>query len=167
VTLPPLSRNQRAARNNALWCDAVCRAHGAAGELLDTLWWNPRPAPPLYPNLITLRDAGTALVAHVRALDGRGLPAGWGVKDSFRSLDLGPLGFDLLFEASLDLVRPRRPRSAGTRAGAQLVAGQVAGRAGPVDGSCRAAVSGDAPRGRGGRAARRGARCRARSRRRP
>jgi hypothetical protein len=29
------SRAERAAYNNALWCDAVCRAHGAAGEFGD------------------------------------------------------------------------------------------------------------------------------------
>lgn len=27
-----------AARNNAAWCDAVCSAHGAPGELRDSHW---------------------------------------------------------------------------------------------------------------------------------
>ena len=30
----------RAARNNAQWCDAVCRAHGNPGEFHDDIWLN-------------------------------------------------------------------------------------------------------------------------------
>ena len=33
-------RYVRAARNNAEWCDAVCRAHGNPGEFHDDIWLN-------------------------------------------------------------------------------------------------------------------------------
>ena len=42
------------ARNNALWCDAVCRAHGLPGEFLAGLWLNRRPVPRFYANAVTL-----------------------------------------------------------------------------------------------------------------
>lgn len=91
-----------AARNNAAWCDAVCRAHGSAGRFGAGLWWHDAPSPPFYPNLVTLRrDLDTAaLHARLRALKAVPLPARWGVKDSFRSLALEPLGFEPLFDAT-------------------------------------------------------------------
>ena len=96
------SRIERAARSNAIWCDTVCRYHGVPGEFCDTVWVNRYPAPTYYPYLVTLRQAGdqTAVLDTVHELINRGLPAKWAVKDSFRTLDLSKLGFDLLFEAS-------------------------------------------------------------------
>lgn len=95
----------RAVANNAAWCDAVCRAAGCAPAFDSELWWNPDPAPPYYPNVITLapgveRDAARR-IGELRGV----LPAGWGVKDSFRSLDLSGAGFTVLFEAEW-LYRP-------------------------------------------------------------
>jgi hypothetical protein len=90
-----------AARNNAAWCDALARLHGAAGEFAAAAWINRRPAPRLYPNLVTL-DGPHAARAHRAALNRliQAPPApGWAAKDSFAALDLGRLGFDLLFEA--------------------------------------------------------------------
>jgi hypothetical protein len=93
------SRAALCARNNSLWGDAVCRAHGRPGEFLAGLWLNRRPVPRFYSNLITLSPkdpAGQrAWVAHL--LTRR---AHFSVKDSFAALDLRPLGFDVLFEAT-------------------------------------------------------------------
>ena len=94
-----------AARNNALWCDAVCRATGAPGAFLEPRVWLTRGrAPPFYPNLVTLSapgpDGGELLLAPLRSLAAAGLPAGWGAKDSYGVLDLAPLGFRPRFEAT-------------------------------------------------------------------
>jgi hypothetical protein len=95
----------RAVANNAAWCDAVCRAAGCASAFDGDLWWNPDPAPAYYPNVITLAP-GVERDAARRIAELRGaLPVGWGVKDSFRSLDLSTAGFTVLFEAEW-LYRP-------------------------------------------------------------
>ncbi|MBN8231494.1 hypothetical protein JYK02_28675 [Corallococcus macrosporus] len=86
-----------AVRNNADWCDAVCRAHGRPGRFEPGLWLNPAPVPAFYPNAVTL-TAGPP--EHTRqALSRLDPPGRWGVKDSFATLDLSALGFDVLFEA--------------------------------------------------------------------
>lgn len=86
-----------AVRNNAEWCDAVCRAHGRPGRFEHGLWLNPAPVPAFYPNAVTLTADG--LEATLQALERLRLPGRWGVKDSFATLDLAAHGFDLLFEA--------------------------------------------------------------------
>ena len=100
-----------AARNNAVWCDTVCRAHGRPGEFLPGLWLNRHQAPRFYPNAVTLAASSDEAAAgpaagpsaspleRIRDLGRAGLPKGWGVKDSFRALDLAPLGFRVLFDA--------------------------------------------------------------------
>lgn len=94
-------RLHEAIENNALWCERVCRTHGAGGEFLPHCWRTYRPAPPFYPNLVTM-GAAAAAAAHERAileLLAAGVAGAWGVKDSFASLDLAPHGFRRLFEA--------------------------------------------------------------------
>ncbi len=58
--------------------------------------------PRFYPNVVTLQP-GKAVAAEQReAIDllvKSNLPGRWSVKDSFRTLDLSRLGFELLFEA--------------------------------------------------------------------
>jgi hypothetical protein len=97
-------RAAAAAGNNAAWCDTVCRAHGAPGEFHDGLCWvNRWETPPFYPNAVTLTgDPGAApkLLALLRELEGAGLAGEWAVKDSFQTLDLAPLGYRPLFDAS-------------------------------------------------------------------
>jgi len=87
------------ARNNALWCDAVCRAHGRPGEFQAGLWFNRQPVPRFYSNAITLSPKDPvgqrAWVAHLMTRR-----PGFSVKDSFVTLDLSGLGFDVLFEAT-------------------------------------------------------------------
>lgn len=89
-----------AAQNNAAWCDAVLRAHGAPCAFRPAAWFSRRPAPPYYPNVVTLAGADQAAqLAVVRELIAGGLAGAWAVKDSFGALDLSPLGFAPLFEA--------------------------------------------------------------------
>jgi hypothetical protein len=99
-----------AARANAAWCDAVCAAHGAPGEWSAEAWRSRHPAPPLYPNLVTLSPDIDAALEAVRALEACGLPAGWGVKDSFRALSLDRLGFGVLVDGEWIAHPPARRR---------------------------------------------------------
>ncbi|MGW7082994.1 hypothetical protein ACWGH2_05785 [Streptomyces sp. NPDC054871] len=100
-----------AARNNAEWCDAVCRAHGLAGEFGAGAWSSARRTPPLYPDAVSLTPEVSAadLVARVDTAS-----PGCSVKDSFACLDLEPMGFEVLFEAQWI------HREAGTHAAAHL-----------------------------------------------
>ncbi|MBP0459655.1 hypothetical protein JFN87_19420 [Streptomyces bomunensis] len=79
-----------AARNNAEWCAAVCRAHGVPYRFSGTVWWSPRRTPPYYPEAVTLRP-GVRPGELLRLLD-TGTP-GCSVKDSFAALDLSGHGF--------------------------------------------------------------------------
>ena len=92
---------EQAARNNARWCDTVCRAHGSAGEFEPGYWVHRHASPPFYPNLVTCRrDVEAAgVLDEIGGLRAAGLPIPWGVKDSFCTLDLAEHGFELLFEA--------------------------------------------------------------------
>lgn len=98
----------RAARNNALWCDAVCSARGAPGEFREALWLNRFGTPPFYPDVVTLApvEAAPEQLAAITSLVGSPRGAGWAVKDSFRSLDLHPLGFTVLSDAQWILRLP-------------------------------------------------------------
>ncbi len=101
-TISSDSRIEQAARNNAIWCDTLCRAHGIPGEFHDAMWINRHPVPRFYSNAVTLSDQrdAAAQLAHIQTLVAWGLPGNWSVKDSFRVLDLAALGFQLLFEAT-------------------------------------------------------------------
>jgi len=97
----PLHLLEHAAHNNALWCDAVCKLHGRPGEFRDGLWLNRFGTPQYYPDAVTLAGAEAAqrqLLA-ISALIEKPRAGAWAVKDSFSCLDLGCLGFRLLFEA--------------------------------------------------------------------
>ena len=97
-----LSQVEQAARNNAIWCDTVCRVHGAAGEFHADVWFNRNPVPRFYPNVVTLSNQrpAAAQLAHVQELIAAILPDHWAIKDSFAELDLAALAFQLLFEAT-------------------------------------------------------------------
>src|SRR6202795_4077761 len=83
-----------AAHNNALWCDAVCRAHDRPGEFYDTLWLTRLGTPRFYPDAVTIAgvEAAPAQMEAIAALVGSTRRREWFVKDSFQSLDLDLLG---------------------------------------------------------------------------
>jgi hypothetical protein len=89
----------RAARNNARWCDAVCRARGNPGEFHDDIWLNRHRVPRFYPNAGTLAEPSRRQLELIDELLAARLPSGWAVKDSFCSLDLASRGFRVLFDA--------------------------------------------------------------------
>jgi hypothetical protein len=89
----------RAARNNAEWCDAVCRADGNPGEFHDDIWINRNAVPRFYPNAGTLAEPSPRQLALIDELIATRLPSGWAVKDSFSMLDLASRGFRRLFNA--------------------------------------------------------------------
>jgi hypothetical protein len=96
------ARAEQAARNNARWCDTICRAHSRLGEFLDDLWLCRQETPRFYPNVVTLSRArgSAAQLAYIQELMALEIASDWAVKDSFCSLDLAPLAFRLLFEAA-------------------------------------------------------------------
>jgi hypothetical protein len=94
-----------AARNNAAWCDAVCSAHGSPGTFSASLWWSRAPAPPYYPNLVTLDPASGPAMEALGELERAPPAASWAVKDSFAVLPLEQAGFRLQFEAEW-ILRP-------------------------------------------------------------
>jgi hypothetical protein len=89
----------RAARNNAKWCDAVCRSHGNPGEFHDDMWLNRHPVPRFYPNAGTLAEPSEHQLDLIGELMSARLPRGWAIKDSFYMLDLASRGFQRLFAA--------------------------------------------------------------------
>jgi hypothetical protein len=92
------ARAEAAAHNNAAWCSAMCGAHGDAGHWTASAWLRSTPAPPYYPNLVTLQPLidGSLLAALLLEIPPQG---GCGVKDSFARLDLVSHGFRVLFGA--------------------------------------------------------------------
>jgi hypothetical protein len=105
----------QAARNNAFWCDTVCYAHSGITEIREHLWFNRRRSPPFYPNVVTLTESEgvTAQLEGIHELIAAGIAGDWGVKDSFCTLNLAPLGFHLLFEASWIWRSPGLPKPDG------------------------------------------------------
>ncbi len=89
------SRVIDAVRENAEWCDLVCRSYGLPATFGDRVWHTARRSPPFYPDAETLAPAATAdeLLANIDT------GPGCSVKDSFAVLDLTPHGFRVLFEA--------------------------------------------------------------------
>jgi hypothetical protein len=87
-----------AAMNNAMWCDAVCRAQGLGTEYGEHTWVCLEKAPPLYPNLVSLSANGVEIQRR-RIGDLTDSLAGWGwaVMDSFNALDLVRDGFQPMF----------------------------------------------------------------------
>ncbi|RZS79991.1 hypothetical protein EV189_3470 [Motilibacter rhizosphaerae] len=85
-----------AARENATWCDTVCRSVGVEGSIRPGLWASAARTPPLYPDAVTL-DPATGELDVLGAIDSS---PGASVKDSFCSLDLQGAGFAVLVEAT-------------------------------------------------------------------
>jgi hypothetical protein len=98
-----------AARNNAQWCDIVCRTHGLPTEFDVDGWSSGARTPTLYPDAVTLvpEPSVPGLLARIDT------SAGSSIKDSFASVDLAPFGFGVLFEAEW-IVRPPGPPTGDT-----------------------------------------------------
>jgi hypothetical protein len=80
-----------AARNNALWCDGMCQAHGQPTEFTKNLWICRGTPPRYHSNLSTLQP--NSLEAVKKESPG-------GFKDGFYDIDADQFGYQLLFEAS-------------------------------------------------------------------
>lgn len=85
-----------AARNNAEWCDTLCRTHGVRGKFTTAAWTSAGRTPPFYPDAVTLVPGASAadVLAGVDLVN-----PGCTVKDSFADLDLSGDGFEVLFDA--------------------------------------------------------------------
>ncbi|WP_223279342.1 hypothetical protein [Streptomyces sp. SDr-06] len=101
-------RVREAARNNAAWCAALCRAHGIVGESGPYAWTSPRRTPPYYPDAVTLTPEASPgdIVGRIDLT-----APGASVKDSFAALDLADDGFEVLFEARW--IHRTAPRATG------------------------------------------------------
>jgi hypothetical protein len=73
-----------AARNNALWCDAVARSHGVSCTIDDGAWTASTRTPPYYPDAVTLSPEIGEYDVLARVDDSDGCS----VKDSWSQLDL-------------------------------------------------------------------------------
>ena len=95
-----------AVRNNAAWCDTVCRSHGLT-TMYDARFWVTAARPPaFYPDAVTLDP--THLPAEILArIDDT---PGASIKDSFAVLDLNRFGYNVLFDAEWYLLEPDRRR---------------------------------------------------------
>ena len=90
----------------------MCFAHGSAGRFLVHTWVNAEPVPRFYPNVVTLTTGKADIVEQrqtVRILQKSNLPGRWAVKDSFNTLDIARLGFEVLLEANW--IRKAEPKS--------------------------------------------------------
>jgi hypothetical protein len=129
-----------AARNNAEWCDIVCRTHGVPGRFDPDAWVSPRRTPPYYPDAVTLEPSadGERILERIDTTT-----PGCSIKDSFATLDLSPAGFQVVHEAEW-IHRGPRPAPTTDDSGtiwaplttpAELVAWEAAwsGHGGPTD----------------------------------
>ncbi len=91
----------QAIRNNAEWCDIVCRSHNLKGVFTDNFWLIKSDVPKYYPNVITLAPT-TNSDKTIEFLEDftSNERVNWSVKDSFAELDLMGIGFSKLFDAS-------------------------------------------------------------------
>jgi len=101
----------RAVQNNAHWYEAMCRTHGVSGERHAEYWISRGTMPPYMSNLITLAGAAhvepqLAAIRSMIEVDGK---LRFSVKDGFQCLDLGSLGFEVLFHATWIYRVPRTP----------------------------------------------------------
>jgi hypothetical protein len=85
-----------AALNNAAWCDVVCRALGLQPRWAADAWTVTPRSPDGYPDAVTLVPGADPRTVLSRIDHGPGCS----VKDSFADLDLAPLGFRVLFDAT-------------------------------------------------------------------
>jgi hypothetical protein len=105
-----------AVRNNASWCDLVCRSHQIQTRFQPGLWSTTERPPQFYPDAVTLE----ANITEEDVLTAIEPGPGASVKDSYATLDLGRHGFEQLFEARW-ITYDRRPPQPGTTLGWTVV----------------------------------------------
>jgi len=101
-----------AARNNALWCDAVARSHGVTCTRDDVAWTASTRTPPYYPDAVTLSPEVGEYDVLARVDDSDGCS----VKDSWSRLDLSMEEFARLVVGEwvwLDPSGPAHPAPSG------------------------------------------------------
>ena len=82
------------------------------GRFLVHTWVNAEPVPRFYPNVVTLTTGDADIEEQrqaVRILQKSHLPGRWAVKDSFNTLDIARLGFEVLLEANW--IRKAHPKA--------------------------------------------------------
>jgi hypothetical protein len=76
-------------------------------------WVNAEPVPRFYPNVVSLTTGESDIDEQRQIVDmllKSNLAGRWAVKDSFKTLDIARLGFDVLFEANwIRKAEPKRP----------------------------------------------------------
>jgi hypothetical protein len=101
-----------AVRENAGWCDLVCRLNGVR-TLFGADFWSASDPPPLfYPSGITLHRGMTS--STIDLLLARAAPGG--IKDSYADIELSSRGYAVLFSAQWIAHEPpprRRPAPSG------------------------------------------------------
>lgn len=105
------SKLELAVLNNIHGYQAMFEAHGLASRLNDRLWCSHQTPPPFHSNLV-VRSPSTTLADVARCvleLETQPRPAGWGMKDSYASLDMSALGFEELFRAEWIWLDPQVP----------------------------------------------------------
>jgi hypothetical protein len=109
VSVSEAEKVSLAARNNALWCDVMLRAHGCRTSFQQDLWSSPDLAPRYYPNAVTLTgpEGVDEQMASIRQLVDQATELGrsLAIKDSFSTLPLQSCGCHPLFSADW-LFRP-------------------------------------------------------------
>jgi hypothetical protein len=112
----------------------VCFAHGTVGRFLVHTWVNAESVPRFYPNVVSLTTGASDIDEQrqiVRMLLKSNLPGRWAVKDSFHTLDIARLGFDVLAEANW--IRKAEPRAATMVSGLAWERAKTGGEAFPPD----------------------------------
>ncbi|MEI5908621.1 hypothetical protein WAK64_16355 [Bacillus spongiae] len=85
----------KAVINNIVWCEIVCESHGISSISTKYLWGLRSKAPTFYPDVISSKQDAT-LEEVRRFISNKEV---FSVKDSYASLNLSTLGFQVLFEA--------------------------------------------------------------------
>ena len=95
------SRLELAVLNNVAWYQAMFAAHGLAHREDGRVWFSHDSPPAYHSNLVVLAAdvSQPEADARVNGLATR-LHRRWSIKDSWANLDLSPLGFCILFEAT-------------------------------------------------------------------
>ena len=94
----------------------MCFAHGTVGRFLVHTWVNAEPVPRFYPNVVSLTTGESDIDEQrqiVSMLLRSNLPGRWAVKDSFKTLDIARLGFEVLLEANWIRKMPAKAPATG------------------------------------------------------